>query len=352
MLQLLSSLPELRNILLGALLVGLVRLVVFWSSPRNFSSSSTFKKSRLAALVIVGLIVLGAAIYLAHHQLQLPTLLWLGSFSSFAAVIFFFMMISAPKLDTGSPDIVRASLLFLLYGVAIGCGVASLSVAAITVATNPLNSSGGIGVVSAKRYKAEIQLAGTTVVHESRESPFTASSGQRNFGCEETAPAQVAFQLPDGATVIGQPSASWRNTDNASRMNAVVSVQGNVVTATGSITGIPYQSFILGIKNCPGGGHGELVLSGAYRTDSVREVGAPPLSVTSTVSSNSNEDWITLPTPQEFKITQINIDIKDESGSVVSHFGLTPTNPLQSDGKFSALYSPQREKGQLLIRVL
>lgn len=230
--------------------------------------------------------------------------------------------------------------------------MASLSIVAITVGTNPLNSAGAIGVISTKRYEAEIHLDGTSVRHENRQSSFTSSSGQVNFGCEQTVSGQATFRLPDDATLVGQPSASWRNIANASRMNAAVEPQGNVVIATGTITGIPYENFPFGIKNCTGGGHGELVLTGQYQTDDVREVTAPPQSMVSTVSSpSSKEDWVTLPASQEFKMREIDIVIKDEVGTVASRFALTMSNPVQSDGKFTAIYSPQRENGQLLVRV-
>jgi hypothetical protein len=352
LLQLLASGPDLRNLLLGVLMVGFVCKVVFWSSPRNLSSSNTFKKARLGALAIVGLLVLGAAIYLAHRQLQLRTLLWLGAWSTLAAVGLFFATLSSAKMDGKPEDIMRASSIFLFYAIAIGCAVASLSVVAITVGTNPLNSAGAIGIVSTRRYEAEIHLDGTSVLHENRQSSFTSSSGQMNFGCEQTVSGQATFPLPDNATLVGQPLASWRNIANAIPVSAAAGLQGNVVVATGTITGIPYENFPFGIKNCTGGGHGELVLSGQYQTDDVREVSAPPQSLASTVSSSSSkEDWVTLPASQEFKIREIDIAIKDEVGTVASRFALTPSNPVQSDGKFSAIYSPQRQNGQLLIRV-
>lgn len=326
--------------------------VVFWSSPRSLSSNGSFKKARLGALAIVGTLVLGASIYLAHNQLHLRTLLWLGAWSTLAAVVLFFATLSFAKIDGKPEDIARASSSFLFYSIAIGCAVASLSVVAITVGTNPLNSAGAIGIVTTKRYQAEIHLDGTSVLHESRQSSFTSSSGQLNFGCAQVVSGQATFQLPDNATVVGQPLASWRNIDNAFPLNAVVSVQGNVVNATGTIRGKPYDNFPFGIRNCTGGGHGELVLSGQYQTDDVREVSAPPESLVSTVSSSSTtEDWITLPASQEFKISKIDIAIKDEVGKVASRFALTPSNSVYRDGKFSAMYSPQRQNGQLLIRV-
>lgn len=97
MLQFLSSGPDLRNLFLGVLMVAFVCKVVFSSSPRNLSSSDTFKKARLGALAIVGLLVLGVAIYLAHYQVQLRTLLWLGAFSTLAAAGLFFATLSSSR---------------------------------------------------------------------------------------------------------------------------------------------------------------------------------------------------------------------------------------------------------------
>lgn len=89
--------------------------------------------------------------------------------------------------------------------------------------------------------------------------PFTAGSGSVNIGCEETRPVTVQYQLPSGAE---QPTATaeWVNIDNIEAQNAVTNIQPNLVIAQGWIRGL-HRTFLL---NCPGGGHGELLLRGQY----------------------------------------------------------------------------------------
>jgi hypothetical protein len=89
---------------------------------------------------------------------------------------------------------------------------------------------------------------------------FRATSGQVNVGCNDAQSTNVVWSMPQGATDV-QPSAAWENTDNVRSQNQNVSISGNQVIASGSISGLERNFF----GNCPGGGHGELVLKGTYR---------------------------------------------------------------------------------------
>jgi hypothetical protein len=97
----------------------------------------------------------------------------------------------------------------------------------------------------------------TTVVPKSAD----VSSGQVNFGCDETQPVktpEVFFGANPGEI---QPRPDWVQTDNVKGHTQQViydkdpanHVKG--VFAQGSITGLDKQVF-----NCPGGGHGTLAL--------------------------------------------------------------------------------------------
>lgn len=93
---------------------------------------------------------------------------------------------------------------------------------------------------------------------------FQAVASQVNFGCESSQPGNIAFTAPIGATQINC-NASWINTSNVKNHSQSCSVGGNVVTASGSITGLDKQriSFPGGsVANCPGGGHGQLQVTG------------------------------------------------------------------------------------------
>lgn len=93
--------------------------------------------------------------------------------------------------------------------------------------------------------------------------PILASSGSINVGCGETGSATATFTMPPGAILEGA-SASWANTSNVSAVTQSTTQSGANIVATGTIRGLDFQR-IIGIPNCPGGGHGALVLSGTYR---------------------------------------------------------------------------------------
>lgn len=87
------------------------------------------------------------------------------------------------------------------------------------------------------------------------------SSGQLNFGCEETGQGQTPEVVFGAKPADIQPRADWVQTDNVKSQNQKVvydrDAQNQVkgVLAEGSITGLDKQLF-----NCPGGGHGTLTL--------------------------------------------------------------------------------------------
>ena len=99
------------------------------------------------------------------------------------------------------------------------------------------------------------------------------SSGHVNFGCDQT----VSVETPEvhfGANpkdVIAQPQ--WAGLDNVKAHNQSVAKTEDpslqhltAVKAIGSITGLDSQN-VLGVKNCPGGGHGELKLHVTWTED-------------------------------------------------------------------------------------
>jgi len=100
------------------------------------------------------------------------------------------------------------------------------------------------------------------------------TSGQVNFGCEQSIQVEtpaISFGL-NPRNVDAQPA--WMNMDdhvkshNQSTANVEDSATHNLVgiKAVGSITGLDSQS-IFGVKNCPGGGHGELTLHASWTED-------------------------------------------------------------------------------------
>jgi hypothetical protein len=84
-----------------------------------------------------------------------------------------------------------------------------------------------------------------------------------SVGCDDAATTTVAWQAPENAEVSGV-NAQWRDLNNVRSQTQSVIPSGRNYLATGSIAGVGKQCF-LGICNCPGGGHGVLVLSGTYQ---------------------------------------------------------------------------------------
>ena len=98
------------------------------------------------------------------------------------------------------------------------------------------------------------------------------TSGQVNFGCDQTLPVQTPV-LSFGKNprdIAAKPA--WANSDNVKSQNQSVSNVEDAdhhvigVKAVGSITGRDSE-YILGVKNCPGGGHGELTLHVTWTQD-------------------------------------------------------------------------------------
>jgi hypothetical protein len=99
------------------------------------------------------------------------------------------------------------------------------------------------------------------------------SSGQVNFGCDQTLPVQTPVISFGKNPRNIQSLPVWANTDNVKTQNqSVVNVEDPAdhrftgVKGVGSITGRDSET-ILGIKNCPGGGHGELTVHVSWTED-------------------------------------------------------------------------------------
>jgi hypothetical protein len=94
--------------------------------------------------------------------------------------------------------------------------------------------------------------------------PFSSEAGSINVGCDEWGTTSVKYTAPDGA-VISEYHANWKDLSNikVSNVDVTASPDGKTVTATGKIRGLDV-TWPLGIRNCPGGGHGKLVISGSY----------------------------------------------------------------------------------------
>lgn len=147
----------------------------------------------------------------------------------------------------------RSRTLLLITAAVLLVGSVPLAIRAIWPPEN------GKPNVTTKKFDVAVEFSIHQANTEVVRVPFTAGSGSVNIGCEETRSAQVQYPLPPGAE---QPTATaeWVNTNNIEGQSSNVVVQPTVITAVGSIRGL-HRTFLL---NCPGGGHGELLLRGEY----------------------------------------------------------------------------------------
>jgi hypothetical protein len=97
--------------------------------------------------------------------------------------------------------------------------------------------------------------------------PFEVIGPSVNVGCEETSTGSVHFLLPERAT-LQSSHAAWINLVAVTQNSAKVTVSGLDVVANGTIRGRNRDNIAFGLQNCPGGGHGNLVLTGTYSISS------------------------------------------------------------------------------------
>ena len=110
-----------------------------------------------------------------------------------------------------------------------------------------------------QKFDVRVTIVGTRKPTLSPRTVFRVSSGQLSVGCGESVATTVRWPLPRGAAEV-QTTASWQHTDNLKTNTQQADVEGTEAVAKGTITGRDKEFF-----NCPGGGHGELVLDGSYQ---------------------------------------------------------------------------------------
>jgi hypothetical protein len=142
--------------------------------------------------------------------------------------------------------------------VAVAILALAFNVIRVTSLQHPTGSNS-----TSTRYLVQATFKGVIKHKQAVTVPFSTTSGQLNVGCGDSATTNISWNVPAGSREINA-YASWERTDNLKGANQQTPpVNGMVVTATGTITGQDRQW----TGNCPGGGHGELVLSGSYVVD-------------------------------------------------------------------------------------
>ena len=199
-------------------------------------------------------------------------------------------------------------------------------------------------------FSVRLVIKGTVVNTKKITLTFQTSSGQVNVGCSEQRAAQVTWAPPEGATDISA-RAEWRNTDNLKSTNANV-LPGTPVTGTGTIFGLERNFFL----NCPGGGHGELVLFGTYN---VSEPDPHEQQILKTLDDKVNRLQpliISIPEgsdvkPETAEITILGDDNKREDVQIAFKGigGNAATQVMQSSGNIP--YTLSLEQGHLTLKI-
>lgn len=127
-------------------------------------------------------------------------------------------------------------------------------------------------------YVATTDYSGTLTTKTDETKTFSTKSGQVTYGCEENNSGGVSYTLPDGAAQV-QCAAGWVDLSNTKTQSASCAVGGATVTASGTVRGRDRECIVSDVLsgglikvivgrntacNCPGGGHGALLLQGTY----------------------------------------------------------------------------------------
>jgi hypothetical protein len=153
-------------------------------------------------------------------------------------------------------------------------------------------------------FEVSAEFIGTPVSPKELQVPFSASSQSINVGCEQTSTTSVQWNAPDGARITSSV-AQWVDINNLAGVTQSTSPGAHGVTAFGSISGLSKQCALFGICNCPGGGHGRLLLQGTYAVLDTQ----PKSAVSHVLATTSTPVAVPIPFNQEWKITGIHIHL-------------------------------------------
>jgi hypothetical protein len=292
-----------------------IPLLILKKPPNPIPSHPLFSHTRNFCAAVIA-IFLALTWGLLGNKESATTLFYIASAATIAGVGCFFWLAYQVNEEGVADKRPRTTHLFsyVCYSLLISWGLTAAAVFLTVLLLNPANPA-SLSITKAQLFDFKIRAYGTTSISSSSDVPFRLSSGQVNFGCGETRQAQVFFDSPPNSSFVGEPTARWENFSNVSPpQTASAVVSGNRAVATGSIRGLDFQTFPFGIRNCPGGGHGELVLGGIYRTTEVRaeqRIVALASSISSIAASGTKPVEITLPKTEEMDIERVELEVSD-----------------------------------------
>jgi hypothetical protein len=352
-------------------LVKLIGIVVTWGTtiyflwvktpPPVIASEPFFDQvRRIAMLVISVFLILSWGVFGNTGSLRALSLIAI-ILTTLGIVVFFVVVGMVERIRKIQHPHSAIPLLvgFFFYSTTISIGLTSAVEFLAVVLFNPTNAAAGQSLVARSVYSAKATLLGTQNIQEDELVPFRVSSGQGNVGCGDTLSLAATFHLPQGASIVDQPTVAWENVSNLHdvRLSPPEIAPNGDVIGRGQAPGLPYQEFHIPfgakIRNCPGGGHGEVVLSGKYR-GTVTHSQPRVMAVASTVSAGLSEPvWVSLPNPREWMVERATVEFTPQTdpsgprGTVT----VTPDAPLaqSSDGKFKVELQIQQSRLGLSI---
>lgn len=344
-----SSLPLVVKVL-GFVVSWATSIYFLWvrKPPKILSDLPFFEQTQRISIIVTSIfLMLTWGALGTSHSLRVLIVLAIV-LTGLGIVIYFVIVAWIIKKGRAQAAVVTASPLamlvcFLVYTASISCGLTAAGVFIVVLLTNPANAALGTNLTKPEPLTVMLTVEGKIVTAENQETTFRITSGQQNFGCDETRAFNVEFAAPTGATLIGQSSAAFQNADNAKIVGApAVHQSEQTVSASGQLRGLDYQNFAFGIRNCPGGGHGELVLSGIYRSSVSHEQPVERV-LTNDLNTASNEPvWVSLP---DFEIATIKAVCKQKMGTGREWtVTVSSAQTNSSDGPFQLTYVPQKKQ--------
>lgn len=350
-----SSLPLVAK-LLGFVVSWAASIYFLWvrKPPKVLSDIPFFEQTQRLSIIITSIFLILTWGALGTSR-SLSVLITLAIALTVVGIIAYFVTIAwtIKKQQAGAAVVTASPLLmlvvFLIYTSFISCGLTSAGVFLAVLLTNPANSSLGTNLTKPEPLTVTLTVDGKTVVPENEDAPFRITSGQQNFGCEENRNFSVEFSAPQNATLIGQASATFLNFSNAKIAGGpAVNQNATSAAASGVLRGLDYQSFPLGIKNCPGGGHGELVLSGVYRSTVNHEQDVTRILTNDLTTATSEPVWVTLP---DFAVSNVKAVCKPKAGLGREYTAtVSASQTTSSDGPFQVTYLVDKKQIGLSFR--
>lgn len=276
---------------------------------QRVAPAAEFRQARSIAVVATAVVTALIFVFMAGSE-RLVALGTTAAGGTVGCLVFFLGNVwSGVQKGKAAARVITYLGTFILYVVSGSVALSAAGLLVYVIGANPQNKDEHQRSAALQTYEVRVDLEGRRVVTTlGSRVPFRASSGQVNFGCEQPVTTRAVFEVPADANVQGEVTAQWVNVANARSYQATAEFDGPRVVGTGTITGLDLQR-ILGFSNCPGGGHGELMISGEYVPSTAIEEGYRH-RLSGTVSSSPVEARkvaLTLPSERDVQLASAKI---------------------------------------------